>query len=132
MEASQQSRRDHLPLIEAAVRSLEALKVDADIKLLLDEESEMPILQQLPARRFTSDRVALLLGPEGGWTAEERSLATGQGWTPCGLGYTILRAETAALAALAVVRAAWALAVPSDARNDGGVDGPRSDRQESK
>jgi 16S rRNA (uracil1498-N3)-methyltransferase len=133
LETSQQSRRDRLPVIQAAVRSLDTLKIDADVKLLLDEERATPILQQLPASRFTSDRVAILVGPEGGWTLEERLFATQLGWRPCGLGNTILRAETAAVAALAVVRAAWSAPfVLSGAGNDGGVDGSRADRQEGE
>jgi 16S rRNA (uracil1498-N3)-methyltransferase len=51
--------------------------------------------------------VALLLGPEGGWTDEERSQALAAGWSACSLGGTILRAETAAVAGIAVIQAAW-------------------------
>ena len=109
LEASQQSRRVHLPRIESTVRFVKALRIDANIRLLLDENSDvLPILQLLPQNRITADRVALLLGPEGGWTDEERAQAVAAGWMPCSLGKTILRAETAAIAGLAVVQAAWA------------------------
>jgi 16S rRNA (uracil1498-N3)-methyltransferase len=47
--------------------------------------------------------LALAIGPEGGWTPEEISLFTTHAWTPVTLGPRILRAETAAIAALAVV-----------------------------
>jgi len=60
-----------------------------------------------PVERRAEDSVALLIGPEGGWTDEERSEFTAAGWAPASLGPSILRAETAALAALAVVSAAW-------------------------
>ena len=66
-----------------------------------------PILQMLPQERTADDCVALFAGPEGGWTEEERTQAIGSGWFPCSLGKTLLRAETAALAALAVIQAAW-------------------------
>jgi len=109
LEASQQSRRAHLPQIEPWVRFAQALQTEATIRLLLDEESSAPpLLSQLPHTRTPADRVALLLGPEGGWTPEEREAAATSGWLPCSLGPTILRAETAALAALAVIQAAWA------------------------
>ncbi len=108
VEASQQSRRAHLPEIEPAVRFEKALQAPANVRLLLDENRDVPpILQVLPAERSAADRVALLLGPEGGWTDEERSQAADAGWIPCSLGKNILRAETAALAALAIVHAAW-------------------------
>jgi 16S rRNA (uracil1498-N3)-methyltransferase len=107
-EASQQSRRVHLPQIEPAVRFAEALQIDATVKLLLDETSDAPpILERFPQQRTSADRVALLLGPEGGWTEEERLQAVGTGWLPCSLGTTILRAETAGVAGLAVIQAAW-------------------------
>jgi 16S rRNA (uracil1498-N3)-methyltransferase len=48
-----------------------------------------------------------MLGPEGGWTDGERQSAAAAGWLPASLGPLILRAETAAVAALAVVGSAW-------------------------
>jgi 16S rRNA (uracil1498-N3)-methyltransferase len=51
--------------------------------------------------------VALLAGPEGGWTTEEREQAAAAGWEPVSLGPQILRAETAAAAAIAIVMNAW-------------------------
>ncbi|MBV8550086.1 MAG: 16S rRNA (uracil(1498)-N(3))-methyltransferase [Acidobacteriaceae bacterium] len=114
LEASQQSRRAHLPRIEPAIRSERALELEADIRLLLDESTDAPpILRALPEARSSNDRVALLSGPEGGWTEEERQKALDAGWHRCSLGATILRAETAALAGLAVIQAAWA-AVKAD------------------
>jgi 16S rRNA (uracil1498-N3)-methyltransferase len=61
----------------------------------------------LPERRRAADVVAAMLGPEGGWTEEERRLAAKAGWLPVSLGPLVLRAETAAAAALAVVSNAW-------------------------
>ena len=52
-------------------------------------------------------RIALLTGPEGGWTDAERAAATAAGWTPVSLGPLILRAETAAIAAAAILTHAW-------------------------
>jgi 16S rRNA (uracil1498-N3)-methyltransferase len=57
--------------------------------------------------RQSGDRVALLVGPEGGWTERERAAIVDAGWTTVSLGNNILRAETAAIAALAIVNAAW-------------------------
>lgn len=109
LEASQQSRRDHLPTIEPALRSLEHVKPDSNLVLVLDENPAAPsILQQVQGRVSSIDHVAIVLGPEGGWTEEERLAIAKRGWTPCSLGPTILRAETAALAALAILTAAWA------------------------
>jgi 16S rRNA (uracil1498-N3)-methyltransferase len=108
-EASQQARRVHLPRIFETVRLAKALLCEAEVKLLLDESAgAQPILATLPEKRDRSDKVALLLGPEGGWTEGERDDAVQAGWKSCSLGTTVLRAETAAAAGLAVVQAAWA------------------------
>lgn len=107
-EVSEQSRRAHLPEIAPAINFDAALQAGANIRLLLDENAQArPILQVLPAARNPEDRVALLLGPEGGWTEEERQRTLSAGWISCSLGRNILRAETAALSVLAIVQAAW-------------------------
>lgn len=107
-EASEQSRRAHLPEIAPVIGFDKALEYAADVRLLTDENAETPpILQTLPRQRRPEDRVALLLGPEGGWTDHERQAALTTAWRACSLGDTILRAETAALSALAIIQAAW-------------------------
>jgi 16S rRNA (uracil1498-N3)-methyltransferase len=108
LEASQQARRAQLPRLEPAVRFTQALQVDANTRFLLDESPDAPpILDVLPANRHPTDTVALLTGPEGGWTEEERQQAAAANWLPCSLAATILRAETAALVGLAIIQAAW-------------------------
>jgi 16S rRNA (uracil1498-N3)-methyltransferase len=108
VEASQQARRSRLPVIEAVGTLADALAVDADVKLLLDEDlTADPILRRVPEQRLASDTVAVLLGPEGGWVPEERAKAVAAGWATVSLGNTVLRAETAGVAGLAVVKALW-------------------------
>ena len=65
------------------------------------------LLRVLPANRAATDRVALLAGPEGGWTAAEREAAAAAGWLSASLGPLVLRAETAAIAAVAVIVNGW-------------------------
>jgi 16S rRNA (uracil1498-N3)-methyltransferase len=107
LEASQQSRRARLPVVEQPVRFAQVLEPKADLLLFLDEETAPSLADRLPISRCAGTRVALMLGPEGGWTGEERSAAIAAGWLPCSLGSTILRAETAGIAALAVIQTAW-------------------------
>ena len=106
VEASQQSRRAHLPEISEPVTLPHILQTEADQRYVLDEEpGGLGFAHSLPAARSASDHVLLLVGPEGGWTDEER--AAFAHWTRISMGPLILRAETAALAALAIVRSAW-------------------------
>jgi 16S rRNA (uracil1498-N3)-methyltransferase len=106
-ESSQQARRARLPIIAEATSFCGATGLHADVKLMLDETGELAIWKCLPKVRAVTDRVALFLGPEGGWTDREREAAHESGWQGCSLGGTVLRAETAAVASVAVVRAAW-------------------------
>jgi 16S rRNA (uracil1498-N3)-methyltransferase len=108
-EASEQSRRARLPEIQDAVALVDALAIDADYRKLLEEaqSAARPMLSVLPSSRRAGDRVALLLGPEGGWTDRERGLIPSAGWCAVSLGRQILRAETAAIAGLAIINAAW-------------------------
>jgi len=106
LEASQQSRRTHLPEISDAI-PFAKIAPDADHRYVLDEEGGKPLLQALPDQRSASDSVAILIGPEGGWADVERSQFDAASWTPVTMGPLILRAETAAMAAIAVVQAAW-------------------------
>jgi 16S rRNA (uracil1498-N3)-methyltransferase len=118
-EASEQSRRAHLPEIASVVGFRAALGVKVGVRLFLDEAPDArPILNALPQLRTPEDHVALLLGPEGGWTEDERHLAAESGWTSCSLADTVLRAETAALSAVAIVRAAWQFKRPEEQRPD--------------
>lgn len=104
LEASQQSRRLHLPEIHGPLPLSGALTAESACRLFLDEESEGGAV--LPA--VNGSEAALIVGPEGGWTGEERMAARAAGWTPVTLGNQILRAETAAIAAIAIVGAAAA------------------------
>lgn len=109
-EASGQSHRDRLPEILAPAAFDDALARAGTLRFFLDESGHgRPILDHVPPleRRLSSDSIVLLSGPEGGWTDEERAGAVAAGWLPVTLGPRILRAETAALAAVSVLGLAW-------------------------
>lgn len=78
---------------------------DAALKLMLYEDAgEAPGLAQALGNREKINEVWVLVGPEGGFSADEAASAQDAGWTVCALPGAILRAETAALAAAAVIR----------------------------
>jgi 16S rRNA (uracil1498-N3)-methyltransferase len=106
-ESSQQSRRVRIPEILPAVRFEKSLAEAADHRYFLDEDGAPPLLRVVPAERPGANRIAVLIGPEGGWTSSERQLAISAGWQPASLGPQVLRAETAASAAVAILVNAW-------------------------
>jgi 16S rRNA (uracil1498-N3)-methyltransferase len=61
-------------------------------------------VQDLPNAIGGGGRVIVLIGPEGGWTDQERNAAVSAGFRPWRIGPHVLRVETAALAALAILR----------------------------
>ena len=107
LESSQQSRRDRLPNLHEPVRLRDAALHAAGVKLLLDESGGAPLLGVLGAQGRTVSGVSLLTGPEGGWADREREFLLGSGWSAVTLGPSILRAETAAIAAIAVVQSSF-------------------------
>jgi 16S rRNA (uracil1498-N3)-methyltransferase len=120
-EASEQSRRTappeiavpvklsdalQLPRFSSALHEGEAAGTAAALRIVLDETEREASLADILHAHGNLGSVALAVGPEGGWAADElRSFATSQ-WISASLGETILRAETAAIAALAIARAA--------------------------
>lgn len=103
-EAAQQSRRSDVPVMDDPATLKAALgMVSAERKLLLAETEQENSLKEALEGEVAS--VALAIGPEGGWTAEEMALFSDSGWKHVTLGPRILRAETAAIAGLAVCAA---------------------------
>jgi len=106
-EASEQSRRVRLPELCLPQRISQVLTRPAACRLFLDETATHPILAALPESRSPQDEVAVLAGPEGGWTDRERTTITSAGWSAVSLGPAILKTDTAAMAAIAIVTAEW-------------------------
>lgn len=111
LEASQQSRRARLPAVKSAVRFQDIVRTELGVRLLLDEASSAsPVLDVIEAagrKPEPQDLIGLVLGPEGGWTDEEKAELEEAGWRACSLGSTVLRAETAAIAGLSVINSVW-------------------------
>jgi len=101
-EAAQQSRRPAPPQIDSPARFNDALTVRANLRIVLAESEEKTSLKQALAGA-AGETVAVAVGTEGGWTSQELQLFTEAGWVAASLGHTILRAETAAVAAVAIV-----------------------------
>lgn len=99
-EAAQQARRIAPPEIAATARVAVIAKNVSDAAILLSEVEDAVYLKD--ALAGCRPPLSLAFGPEGGWTPEEVGMFKAAGWRSASLGKTILRAETAAIAAVAI------------------------------
>jgi 16S rRNA (uracil1498-N3)-methyltransferase len=106
-EAAEQSRRGRLPILAMPVSFAQACQESVlhyDLSLILWEEAtEKSLSGILHSRTPRPDRVALLIGPEGGFDPKEVSLAQRRGIQAATLGPRVLRAETAGVVSAAIV-----------------------------
>lgn len=108
-EAVEQCGRSRLPELADPIEWQELVVPAASCGFVAWEEAAgaQNLVAAVAALSLAGDKmqpaVALLVGPEGGLTAEEVAGAAASGWQVVSLGSRILRAETAALAAVSVV-----------------------------
>ena len=105
LQAAEQSRRISPPEISEPLKLKEALALSGTTRIVLSEAETEAMLKDILQSHPNDDEVVIALGPEGGWTDDELELFQEAGWISASLGNTILRAETAAVASLAVVLA---------------------------
>jgi 16S rRNA (uracil1498-N3)-methyltransferase len=101
-QAAEQSRRAAPPQITAPMKLSEALNLPQPLRIVLAESEEQTLLLDVLNPKAAGNEVALAIGPEGGWTEDELQSFQQSGWISASLGNTILRVETAAIAAVAV------------------------------
>jgi 16S rRNA (uracil1498-N3)-methyltransferase len=102
-QAAEQSRRATPPQIAAPIKLAEALNLPATLRIVLAESEQQALLRDVVKPQTAEGEIVLAVGPEGGWTEGELQSFRQSGWISASLGNTILRAETAAMAATAIV-----------------------------
>jgi len=115
-EAAQQSRRSDVPLIHAPAPLAERIRAasasagqsSGSTYIVLAEQERTTTLRNaldeaIAQAQAEMPTLEIAIGPEGGWAPDEEALFDANGWRAASLGPRILRAETAAIAALAVI-----------------------------
>ena len=102
-EAAQQARRVAPPEIADPVTLKKAIAAERGERIVLSEAEDRTSLKTLLAG--SKPPLALASGPEGGWSEAELQIFNDNAWQAASLGHTILRAETAAIAAVALAMA---------------------------
>ncbi|MCP9446804.1 MAG: 16S rRNA (uracil(1498)-N(3))-methyltransferase [Nitrospira sp.] len=106
LEAAQQSEQWVIPAITQPRSLQEIFPVPEPtmVSLFLAERCDGAGLGDVPLPSDANATILLLIGPEGGWAKEETRIAEQAGCKPITLGSSILRAETAALAAISILQ----------------------------
>jgi 16S rRNA (uracil1498-N3)-methyltransferase len=108
-EAAQQSRRTDVPIIFDPTPLATRVRAASEAtRIVLAEQERTTTLRHaldeaVSAAGSEMPKLEVAIGPEGGWAPSEEALFDANGWRAASLGPRILRAETAAIAALAVV-----------------------------
>ena len=104
-EAAQQSRRSQVPQIDdpQTLKQFLTMSPRDEKRIVLAESERVTMLQD--CLDGSDAQVQIAIGPEGGWAEEELSLFHEKGWQAASLGPRILRAETAAIASIAIATA---------------------------
>jgi len=108
-EAAQQARRSDVPVIHnPATLESHVRQASTATRIVLAEQERSTTLryaleQSIAVAGEETPVLEIAIGPEGGWAPAEEALFDANGWRAVSLGPRILRAETAAISALAVI-----------------------------
>lgn len=105
LQAAEQSQRPTPPEIAAPLKLSESVSLTGSLRIVLSESEQQLQLRDALESESTDrqEETILAVGPEGGWTLDELQQFHQAGWISASLGNTILRAETAAIAATAIM-----------------------------
>ena len=119
-ESAQQARRLRIAELRTAAKPRDAFRAaTGSIRILLSERAGAVPLRELLEPQATersgneAARVAMAIGPEGGWTEGEFAAAGAEVFRDAALGANILRTETAVCAALAAMQYAFGASRPA-------------------
>ena len=103
-EASEQSNRVDVPNILDVKNINELVSLDYDLKLLCSLNKNTKNIKKVLEKNNKCAKILLVIGPEGGFDKEEESYLLNNGFTSISLGENVLRAETAPVVALSMIK----------------------------
>lgn len=109
-EASKQSMREFPPVVEAPVTFYEAVSLFQDgIRIIAHTDRNCMNLKEFLHNTEKKKEIAVLVGPEGGFSVKEVQEASLKGWQACNFGFTAMRSETAAIVLPALIIYEWSI-----------------------
>lgn len=103
LEAAKQSGRGRIPDVQGVIRLSDIRPTDFDLALLAYEAEKTRRLKDALRAHAGAGRIAIIVGPEGGFEDKEAALMADRGAIPVSLGPRILRTETAGAAMCAQI-----------------------------
>lgn len=101
-EASEQSKRTNIPVIEDVVSIKELAKMEADYKFVASTKEKSKMLNYYLQNMNNYAKIILVVGPEGGISDREESILNDNGFESISFGNLIFRVETAAIYAASI------------------------------
>lgn len=102
-EASEQSKRLSIPILNKIIDIKDIKDLDYDYKFICSVKENKKFLKEELQKCNISGRILFVVGPEGGFQPEEEQLFIDNGFIPVSLGNNVLRCETAPLFILSAI-----------------------------
>ena len=96
-EASEQSKRTNVPIIENVMNVKELAKIEADYKLVASTKEKSKMLNYYLQKIDNYAKIIMVVGPEGGISDREEAALNDNGYESVSFGNLIFRVETAAI-----------------------------------
>ena len=101
-EASEQSKRTNVPVIENVMSIKELSKIEGDYKLVASTKEKSKMLNYYLQKIDNCAKIILVVGPEGGISDREEAILNENGFESISFGNLIFRVETAAIYAASI------------------------------
>ena len=102
-EASEQSKRINIPILDKILNFNDLLNLDFKEKFICSTKENKKLLKSTLSKININDTIVYVIGPEGGFSSSEEDLLISNGFIPISLGNNILRTETASLFIMSAV-----------------------------
>lgn len=101
-EASEQSKRNNIPIIEDIMNIKDLPNIEADLKLVASTKEKNKMLNYYLQNTSSCAKIIMVIGPEGGISDREEAYLNQNGFTSISFGNLIFRVETAAIYAASI------------------------------
>lgn len=106
-EASEQSKRNIIPVVHNIVKINDIKRIEGDVKLLLSVNECQVTLKSILQNHSSCGTIIIVVGPEGGFTKKEEDEFIQHGYQRTSLGKRVLRTETASIVASSMINYEW-------------------------